>query len=89
MVFFTVLSKPDPAIYRSEDNEYRKKLNNIKNCQYDDWISVITRGHQEGRFECSNICNSRLCIHYFHPSVDEYDNNGKFKLKTGAAPPFI
>ena len=54
MIFFTVLSKHKASAYRGKEKEHRTKLN-TKKCQHDDWISAITRGHQEGCFEYSSI----------------------------------
>ena len=86
MVFFNVLPKPKPTVYRGKDKAYRNAINNIKRCQHEAWIHVINKGCKEGECQLLDTYNTRICLHHFYPSVINEEENGKYVLKTGAAP---
>ena len=46
----------------------------------------MNRGYQDQHFKEADNGNVRTCIHHFHPSVITMDENGKYRLKTRAAP---
>ena len=60
----------------------------INNKQRTAWINVINKGYVD-----DNACpkddgtnNVRICMHHFHPSTMDINENGKIVLKIGACP---
>ena len=86
MVFFNVPPNPKPTAYKGKDKPCRTAMSNIKRHQHKAWVSAINKSHPEGNFVCSDTCNTRLCMHHFHPSVIQLENSDKHTLKTGAVP---
>ena len=86
MVFFKVPSKPQTVLHKGSKREHREKSSAIKQCQHDAWMLAVNRGYQDQHFKEADNGNVRICIHHFHPSVITMDENGKHRLKPGAAP---
>ena len=58
----------------------------IKNCQHKVWMDTINRCYENGRPDCSEARNVRVCICYFHPSGILRNSKGKHELKMGTSP---
>ena len=65
---------------------HKDKISDIKQCQHDTWMLAVNRGYPEPLFKDADNCNVRIYINHFHPSIIVIDENGKHRLKTGAAP---
>ena len=53
------------------------------------WINTIKKGCSTDIPHFNFNKNTRLCIHHFHPSTMNIDENGKPSLKVGACPTFL
>ena len=79
-------SKPKTVVHWGASKEHREKSSAMKRCQHYAWMLAVNRGHPDHFFREADDGNVRICIHYFHPSITTIDENGKHRLKTGAAP---
>ena len=86
MIFFMVPSKPKTVLHGGASKVHREKISAIKHSQHDAWVLAVNRGCPDQHCKEADDGNARACIDHFHPSVITMDENGKHRLKTGAAP---
>ena len=77
---------PKEQIYIGAMRKLQEKKNNIKRCQHDTSMKIISLDYSNAFTKYSDTCNMRICINHFYPSVIVLNSDSKPSLKVGTAP---